>query len=258
MPFTGPDSLQVFLSGAEFRGGVQTDPNASLGSYRSATRHAGLGFSIKAQIPNLRIEYVAPYNGVGAGTIRAVGPDIVRWTPPGGTEGPDVIVLNGETQRLHGGDDRSFLNVTRKTTDDMEGQTALVLAAPMNSGVGFDNVLASEQPAGTTRYRGLILWNRSIFPIDSILGWIEDGSDELAIGEEAVVSSQITLVANQFLAPGGVSFSAPTEEGSGMAISNMAANGEHGLWVRMTAAADAAATPFDLHQLRISFNASEV
>src|SRR4051812_37429689 len=106
---TRADSLRLYLTGAASNGGAQTDHNAAFGNYRSATEVAVLGATVTSPISNITINYVAGANSTGTGSLTATGSDTLAWTPPGGTQGSAVTILNGETKIVEGGDTNRYL-----------------------------------------------------------------------------------------------------------------------------------------------------
>src|SRR5688572_24900429 len=112
---TRADALRLYLSGAASDGGAQADPNAALGNYRSSTEVEVLAATITSPIANVTVDYVAGANGTGSGSLAATGADTLAWTPPGGTQGTAVTILNGETKILEGGSSAAnkFIRVTR-------------------------------------------------------------------------------------------------------------------------------------------------
>lgn len=165
---TGPDSLRLFLTGAGSDGGAQTDPNLSLGNFRSSTEEAGLGVTRASAIANITIAYAAVLNGVGDGTLTATGADTLKWTPPGGGQGADVTILNGETKVIPGSDTDKYVRVTRTSATALTGTETDTLALTLNNVAGFDNVSSAEAAAGDDEYRALMCKNVNSVDVEAI------------------------------------------------------------------------------------------
>ena len=167
---TKADSIRVYLSGAPSDGGAQTDPNLSLGKFRSSTLSTFLGQTITNPITNITVNFVAGANGVGAGTITATGNDTLAWTPPGGSQGANVTILNGETKILEGGGGATgkYVRVTRNDAVAMTGTATVTLADQFNNLIGFDNVTSAEATAGDTEYRALFFKNEAASEVKNL------------------------------------------------------------------------------------------
>lgn len=166
---TRADSLRRYLTGAGSDGGAQTDPNAALGNYRSSTQLGGLGVTRSSAISNVTVDYAAPENGTGNGTLTAASSTTLRWTPPGGTIGPAVTIADGETKLLEGGGatgPNQFVIVSRTSASSLTGTETDALADVYNA--LFDNVGSAEATAGDDEYRGLMLKNVNSVDIGSL------------------------------------------------------------------------------------------
>jgi len=166
---TRADSLRLYLTGAGSDGGTQTDPNAALGNYRAASEVEGLSKTITSAIANITIDYVAGANGTGTGSLTASASDDLRWTPPGGTQGAAVTILNGESKILEGGGStgpNQYLRVSRTSGTALTGTASLAIAEPYNA--ILDNVASAEASAGDDEYRGLIMKNENTVSIGSV------------------------------------------------------------------------------------------
>ena len=148
------DALRLYLTGADGDGNAQADPDASLGNYRSSTQVQGVGHFLKNPIPGLRIDYVAPENGLGEGILASDGSS-VAWTPPDGTRGDYVTIANGDTVVVPagGGEPGKYLRVTRTSASSLDGSTTVTIVDVFNG--LFDNVGNAERAAGDTEYRCL-------------------------------------------------------------------------------------------------------
>jgi hypothetical protein len=153
---TGPDALRFFHTGASNHGDAQTDPDASIGTHLSSTEAAAL--TATDTTPSLgscpiTIDRVAGRNGTGNGTLTATGVDTVTWTPPGGSAGPAVTILNGETRQIPGNDADKYLVMTRDAATSMTSSTVVAVIYNKPNVFGFDDISVAEQAAGDDEYR---------------------------------------------------------------------------------------------------------
>ena len=168
---TVADSLRMYQTGVFTDGGVEPDPDLSLGNYRGATFVTALGFRVLNPFTNVRIDFVAGLNGDGVGVLSATGADALAWTPPGGSVGASVTVLNGETVVLEGGGTASkYIRVTRTTTDDLLGTANLVLTEEFEN--TFDDATSAEAAAGDTEYRALMFKNVGATSVTALKVWL--------------------------------------------------------------------------------------
>ena len=146
------DALRLYLTGASSDGGTQTDPDASLGNYRSSTQIMAVGHLVRNAIPGLTIDYVCPRNGLGEGAILSDG-SAIAWLPPGGTRGDYVTIANGETKIAQGGggDPGKYIRVSRTSADSLDGASTVKIVDVFNA--LFDNVGNAERAAGDLEYR---------------------------------------------------------------------------------------------------------
>lgn len=166
---TRADSLRYFNTGASADGNAQTDPNLSLGKFRSSTRTVPLTVAVQNPISNITVDFVAGANGTGNGTLTATGVNDLKWTPPGGTQGVAVTITNGQTKILEGGgtDPQKYIQVTRTSATDLTGTATLVLTTTLNNAAGFDDVSSAEASAGDIEYRCIALKNGSSATVKS-------------------------------------------------------------------------------------------
>jgi len=166
---TRADSIGMFLSGAGSDGGAQTDPDASLGNFRSSTDVAAQGFTIASPIANVQIDYVAGANGEGAGTLTAVGDDELTWEAQGdGSPGPAVTILNGQQRLFESSDPDKYLLITRTGAPALTGAATVTTADPVNNAIGFDDVDDAEASAGDENNRGIFLKNESAADVKTL------------------------------------------------------------------------------------------
>ena len=102
----------------------------------------------------------------------------------------------------------------------------------------FDIISSAETSAGDTEYRccyiknthGTITWTSPKFWITSQTPNSES-SFEIGIGAAAVDGTE-TAIADEDTAPAGVSFSAPSSEGAGLSIGDLAAGSYKAIWFK--------------------------
>jgi hypothetical protein len=172
---TRADSLRLYLTGAASDGGAQADPNASLGNYRSSTLEAFFSHVVTNPISNITIDFISGAHTEGDGTIEAITPDSLAWTPPGGTQGTAVAIANGETKILEGnGAPAQYVRVTRTSVAALSGTETVTLSLKFNNVIGFDNVSIASAAAGDAEYRALMLKNESVSQVDSVKVYLKE------------------------------------------------------------------------------------
>lgn len=111
----------------------------------------------------------------------------------------------------------------------------------------FDNVTSGEASAGDIEYRCFYVKNNhgSLTLIGPKI-WIQantpsgDTGVEIGLGTSAINANEQT-VADESTAPSGVTFSNPSNEGSGLSIGDLAAGATKAVWIKRTVTAGAAA-----------------
>ena len=199
---TRADSIRFYLTGASSDGGAQTDPNAALGNFRSSTLMTFHDAVVTNPISNITIDHISGANAEGAGTITAKTTGSLAWTPPGGTEGPEVAIANGETKILEGGGaPEQFVRVTRTDALDLTGAATLTLTYTYNDVIGFDDVSAAESAAGDVEYRAAMIKNESASTVQNVIAYINTlGTNQVSGGAQlgASGSGSITLSVGSF------------------------------------------------------------
>lgn len=159
---TRADSILRYLTGAGSDGGTQTDPDSSLGDFRSSTRIITNIITVTSPITGISVDFASSDNGIGAGTLTVTGSDDLTWTPPGGSAGAVVTIADGETKMLEGGggDIEKYIIITRSTASGLTGTATVTLAAKFNS--VYDDKSSAETTAGDIDYRCIAIKNESI------------------------------------------------------------------------------------------------
>lgn len=177
------DSIRFYLTGADSDGGAQTDPDASLGKYRSSTLVEFLSTSISNAISNITVDFVSGANGTGNGSLTASGNDELKWTPPSGSQSAGVTIANGETKIIEDSSDpEKFIRVTRTSADNLSGTATIALTSVYNNVFGLDNVSTSEASAGDTEYRCFCIKNDSANTVENVEIWIGTLGTQLVSG----------------------------------------------------------------------------
>jgi len=253
---TNGDSIRAYLTGAVTDGGAQDDHDLSLGHFRSSTEARPLAIEIINPLASVTIEHVSGANGTGNGSLSSDGANALRWTPPGGTQGALVTILNGETKILEGGTASKFIRVTRTTANDLDGSATVALSTFYNNAVGQDNLSSAEALAGHVSYRALMFKNESSGTVTNIQAWVDPAVSGISIGLELPISSHIQdrTAGGDTQAPAGVTFDSGTTPGTGLQIGTVPAGGMVGIWIKRDISAAAVASALTLSKIHYSFD----
>jgi hypothetical protein len=237
---TGADSVRAYLTGAAADGDWQPSPAASLGGYRSAVAVESLTVLRDNPIAGIAILYVSGANGEGVGALTAVSANELRWTPPGDTQGASVTIVRGETQQIPGNDPDKYVIVTRFTASDLAGTETVQLLDTYNNVIGGRDFTTAENTAGEALYDGtLMLRNGGAVTAEGVTVWIESGYETgIQIAKEAPVASALEVLSNDADQPTGLAWVAPTSEGAGLVIGDLAAGALYGLHIERSVTAD--------------------
>jgi hypothetical protein len=204
----GPDALRFWLTGAASDGGVQADPDASLGNFRSATESRRVGMIFSSPIPGITILMAARINGADGvtGSLQAPTADRLIYAAPSGVPGPAITILNGQTRTLWDGADPSkWIRVTRTSANPLAGAGMVEFTDVFYDVFGMLPAPEAESSAGGDRYRAVIL--RAEEPVASLTlsipgsidtGGIASGTSTVT-GLPAAGAGTITAIANSFL-----------------------------------------------------------
>lgn len=169
--YTKADALLVFLTGASSDGGEQSDPDLSLGNYRSSSLGGQPSFLVDNPIPGLKIERVGLGNGLGVGTLEAYDSNQIRWTAPGDTPGAADTIADGQTRMLISGSGQTcqYIVVSCHTDEDLSGSASVTLMSAYNNVIGMSNV-----PSGSSadKIRCVALKNVGRQKIKSLKIWL--------------------------------------------------------------------------------------
>lgn len=159
---TQAEILKTYLTGALSYNGNQTDPQASLGGYRSLLRLPGMAVQVYSeQLYGLQILYVSGGNTVGIGTLQATGADTIRWKDAGGSYGDTVTIANGETKVVATTDATAYIIVKRTDAAHLNKNREVSISMPVEVYERIDEIVGhateAQTTAGVTFYRGFIL-----------------------------------------------------------------------------------------------------
>lgn len=119
----------------------------------------------------------------------------------------------------------------------------------------FDAVTAAQAAAGSVEYRCVYLHNANATDsmIDAVVFVaantpLAGTTLDIGVGTSAVNGTEQTI-ANESTAPSGVSFSAPADAGSGLALGTIPAGQHRAIWLRRTVTAGSASSANDTWQL---------
>lgn len=115
----------------------------------------------------------------------------------------------------------------------------------------FDAISGDENAASTVDYRCLFVHNNhATLTWSAPKVWLQSetaggattaiGLDPAGVTAKGSAAAQAATIANETTAPAGVTFSAPTTKGAGLAVADVPAGSVFALWVRRTAANTAA------------------
>jgi hypothetical protein len=115
----------------------------------------------------------------------------------------------------------------------------------------FDNISGAENAASTADYRGIYILNNhatltalgcTVYLDSEVAGGasIAIGVDPGAISVKTAASAQGVTIASETTAPAGVTFTSPTTLAGGILLGDIPAGSGRVLWVRRTAANNAA------------------
>jgi len=242
---TGADSLQFYLTGAHIVGVAQPDHDDSLGGKRAYNRADAFNPHRLGMIRNVRINSVQGQNGEGLGSLDIQDDDTLRWTAPNGSPGDAVTILNGETKVVADTDTQKFAIVSRTSSVPMIGAETVQLLDLLNNVVGGSNISSAESTAGVVKYRAVIFAGTALGSSLSVEFWLDAATASgTAIAIEPDSDGEIQTIADETTAPGGLSFTSPTE-GSPLAYINPGDGATPGLWIRRTIGASASASSME-------------
>lgn len=115
----------------------------------------------------------------------------------------------------------------------------------------FDTTSAAEAAAGVVDYRCVYLHNNNgVDTMTNAVVFVSSNTPnanttiDIGVGTSAVNGTEQTI-ANEATAPTGVTFSAPTTAGAGLALGTIPAGQHRAIWIRRTVTAGAGASASD-------------
>lgn len=252
--------LEVRLSG----GAGNTDPDASLGGILSTERVLSQSTAAPTNVTGVVIDYAAG-NATGNGTLAYTNTGTtLEWTPNGGSIGTaiDVSVDGKYVIADSTGDAQLHVTVTAASLPGSDQNDADITIANIANEV-FDDIAKQDSLDGDTEHR--CVYVKNTHGSDSMLNvtiWRESdasGADSLQIGADPAgvgngsTTGVATTIGDEGTPPGGVSFSAPTTQGTGINLGTLAAGESAAFWIERTVPADTTtSTPIDLSEIGLS------
>lgn len=140
------------------------------------------------------------------------------------------------------------------STAGLGGSPGVLVPSPTSV---YDSVTNPEAGAGDVEYRAVYLVNtHAVRTIASVVMWIQSQTTSpttaLAIGvAPEPAGSNVTAIANEEIAPSGVTFSEPSSSGTGLSLGALAPGQTRGVWLRRTvnAGTEAMTNPPDTCEL---------
>lgn len=170
---TRADSIREYLTGASADGGAQTNPDLSLGHFRSSTEVQSLSMVITNAISGITVSYAGGGNTIGDGTLNVVDSNTLQWKCAGDSYGASVPISNGQTMILESSSGSgAFIRITRTSAVALTGAATITLAKAIDNVFALDDATSAEAAAGSTKYRGTIITNPSVASITSHKRWV--------------------------------------------------------------------------------------
>lgn len=204
----GPD-VKIFLSKATVDGGVQTNPNLSLGGFRSSTELLNKKNAVKpapATIAGVTINFASVANVDGNGTLTyTAATKELQWTPPGGTIGTAVAFTVNATKVIYGSDISMFVEVTvtfaslpvANQTDTIAINKKSASAPVTITGVRINWAsLQNDNASGTLTYTAAtkeLQWTPPGGTIGAPVAFTVNGTNVLEGGNNKLKSIEVTV-----------------------------------------------------------------
>ena len=192
-------------------------------------------------LPGVVALAAAARNGEGVGLVTSSGPtgEILTWTAPSGSAGPEVAVASDGSYMLEdGGDPDKWLRVqvynAQLEVDPRSVQVDLVDV--YDNGLAADDVTAAEASAGSTETYQITVANDSANPAKLVTFWLDAAVVDLEISDD------------------GAAWVSPTTEATGLVLGTIAAAGTDILHLRRVIGAAEGSDPKVLNHLHYSFD----
>ncbi len=252
--------LEIRLSG----GAGNTDPDASLGGIISSERVLSQSAAAPTNVTGVVIDY-ANGNATGDGTLAYTNSGTtLAWTPNGGSIGTAVDVSTDGKYVIADSTGDAQLQVTVTAASlPVSDQSDTDITIDNIANETFDDISKQESLDGDTEHRCVYL--RNTHGSDEMLNatiWRESdasGADTLQIGADPAgvgdgsATGVATTIATEGDVPAGVTFSAPTTQGTGINLGTLAAGESAAFWIERTVpASTTTSTPIDLSEIGLS------
>ena len=177
---TKSDALGFYHTGADFDGGPQSDPDASLGGFRAHHEVRNLTALMSTPIGALRVDVIGGANGVGDGVLTGqdissaaeiegaidmseedkqtmFGIDTITWTAPNGSAGTAVVIGDGDELLIEDVDTQKAIRIKRDSFLAIGGSMGLSIRKTIGNVLGFRDVTDAERTAGEDYYHAIML-----------------------------------------------------------------------------------------------------
>jgi hypothetical protein len=178
------DSLRIYHTGDCCDGCDDVTQGQSLGRYRSATEVQRIGILQNTAINGVLIGEASGNNGLGAGSIFAVGGNSVWFSAPNGSPGTTTALTVGtETTLYDGTDPTKWVRVARTSSSTLTGIANLEFHPVFNNVFAMNNAEDAESSAGSNKYRAVMCRNEATGPLLNVSAYV------LPLGSSVVCSS---------------------------------------------------------------------
>ncbi len=243
-------------------GGANTDPNLSLGGAISSEliltqSNAFVGGGISGVTLVDAAGHDASNFGDGSLQFSLAG-DLLLWTPFGGSLGAPIGVGVDGRYIIPAATTSKYLvvDVVAASLPGANTSDSVTIGALPNE--LFDDVSGEEAALGDTNYRCFYVTNvHATDDIFNIRMFIENqpvGADSLEVGlDPAGINGTPAVIANESTAPGGVSFSTPTDLGTALLVGNLTPTDFFPIWVkRIVPVSTITGEPDDLSRIQFA------
>lgn len=161
------DSLRVHLTGAGADGGVQTDPDLSLGGFRSSTEAERAGIRFLQGAAGLSVLLASGQNIGSNGSVQIGTADQIAYAVD--SFGTAKVLANGDTLTFDDGTDPSrFLRITRTSATDLSGAIRIEVVDVFENVFALANADNTESTGGSDKYRAIMFRNQTQATISGV------------------------------------------------------------------------------------------
>lgn len=223
--------INFYLSGGDSANTTQYVNLLSLGNYISSTALETLKPHRTNPIGGIRIRYISPQCGAGLAKLTSTIGNKIKFSAPGDQYGEEIKINPHEkNKKIYSNDKKKYI-IVDNTVEQFLGNEIFQILPTVNNAISGSNITTDETTSGIDKYRCIFLKNESEETLSGCKLWVYD-STSTAIAIETPSSGQVQSIADETTAPIGLSFSSPEDYGSGVTLSNIAAGGMMGIWIR--------------------------